>query len=122
MERIRLATPEEVQRIEGEADLTPTSAVFALGTSKGTILGVRRIVNELDPVFLPEGCDSRMKAFFARDMANGLWFQGVTELYFNVAADDAEWQRNVEKFGADRVSPVPEFRYKLVLQKAAPNE
>ena len=121
MERVRLATIEEVEKIKDEADLIPTSSVFALDTTKGPIFGVRRIVNELDPVFLPEGTDRRMKVVFARDMANGLWFQGVTEMYFNVDASDIEWQKNVEGFGAERTSKSPEFRYKLVLQKVVPN-
>lgn len=118
MERVRLATQQEVEGIQNGGDLTPTSTVFALDTAKGTILGVRRICNELDPVFLPDGIDARMKVIFARDMANGLWFQGVTEMYFNVSVEDTEWQRNIEKFGVERISRTPEFRYKLVLQKA----
>ncbi len=115
MKELRAATAAEVDSIKERSDLDPTCLVVALDTPKGPILGVIRRPVELDPVFFPEGLDDRYKPLFARDVANGLLFQGVTHYYFNIPAGDEAWQNAVKKWGAESVSREPEIRFKKVI-------
>jgi hypothetical protein len=113
--QLRAATTAEIESIRDKSDLDPTCQVVALDTPKGAIIGVIRRPVELDPVHFPEGVDDRHKTVFARDVANGLLFMGVTHFYFNVPADDAKWLAVIQNWGAESVSPAPELRFKKVL-------
>lgn len=121
MQEVRPATPEEVKSIESYSDLDETCAVFALDTPQGTILAVRRLAVEIDPLLYPEGLDNRWKVIFARDIAHILMGGGVTKYYFNAPTDDEKWLNVIEKYGAERVSRAPEHRYKKVLIRAKEN-
>jgi hypothetical protein len=117
MDRIRLANEEEVAKIREGADFTPASTALAFdnaATGKPDF-AVLRLNLELDPVFFATDSDRR-KALFIWGIETGLRMQGAAHAYyFNIAADNAAWQKVVETFGAERLSPVPEYRYKRSL-------
>ena len=115
MNRIRLATQDECEVIKNGADLDQTCTVFALDTAKGTGFAVRRLATEIDPLISPEGWDLRARVLFFRDLETAIWAQGIPAYYFNVHADEQDWINTVEKWGAQRTSTAPEFRYKKVL-------
>ena len=115
MNRIRLATTEEVESIKDKSDLDTGDIVFALDTHKGTGLAVRRVCTEIDPMFPAPDWDTRMRAMFTRDLESVLWAQGGTHYYFNIDAEDKDWQLVAETWGASKVSPVPMIRYKRTL-------
>jgi len=110
-ERIRPATPEEIEKIAAKADLTPRSAVWALGES----IAVTRLAAEIDPVFYGEGTPTIRKAWFIWGLENMLKGNGYTEYYFNVPVRDEEYVKIVKGFGAEQTSLEPEFRFKKVL-------
>ena len=112
MDKIRLATQEELASIRSRAEITPQSSVFAFGEGEKADLAVLRLAPELDPVFFAASTDNRRKSFFIWALENGLRMMGsVPHYYFNVAASDEPWQKVVENWGAERISPVPEYRY-----------
>lgn len=77
-----------------------------------------RLVFEIDPMlYAPETTDRR-KVLFAWALENSLRIQGtVPAYYFNVSAEPeaAAWREVVEGFGAEKISPTPEYRYKKLL-------
>jgi len=115
MNRIRLATPEEVDSIKDGSDLDTGDVVFALDTHKGVGKAVRRVCTEIDPMFPPPEWDTKLRAMFVRDLETVLWSQGGTHYYFNIDAEDTDWQHVVETWGASKVSPKPMLRYKRTL-------
>jgi hypothetical protein len=117
MQRVRLATAEEVESIKENSDLDTGDVIFALDTHRGTGLAVRRICTEIDPMFAGPQWDTKLRAMFTRDLETILWSQGGTHYYFNVDAEDKDWQHVVETWGASKVSPVPMLRYKRVLEQ-----
>jgi hypothetical protein len=52
---------------------------------------------------------------FVRDLETVMAAQGVKYYYFNVAADDEQWQSVVKNWGAEQVSIEPELRFKRTL-------
>ena len=119
---IRPATEEEVKRIEKESDLGPGTTVIALDTPAGVALAVKRIAVEIDPVFFPEGLNTRGRALFIRDLETGLIWEGITVYYFNVDATNQGWRDTVEAYGAEQVSKGPEIRYRKSLVDIVDNE
>ena len=115
MNRIRLASVEEVESIKDKSDLDTGDVVFALDTQKGVGLAVRRLCTEIDPMFPGAEWDTRLRAMFTRDLETVLFSQGGTHYYFNVSADDKDWQHVVETWGAEKVSDRPVIRYKRTL-------
>lgn len=111
LDKIRIATEEEVAKIAENSDLTPNSRVLAMGEN----LAVWRIANEIDPVyFAPDGSNSS-KYMFIWGLENILRGSGATEFYFNVPVEDDKYRAIVEHFGATPTSVVPEMRYKIIL-------
>lgn len=110
LDKIRLATSEEIEKISSQSDLTPTSRVLAMGDS----LAVWRIANEIDPVYFNSASNSQ-KYMFIWGIENILRGSGATEFYFNVPLKDTHYQQIVEHFGAVPTSKEPEFRYKITL-------
>lgn len=110
MDKLRLATPEEIKSIEGESDLTASSRVLAYGK----IIAVERIAPEVDPVFY-NGVPTRERYAFLHAVSHFLLGGGANEFYFNIPASDTEYAGILEKLGAVRTSKEPEFRYKLSL-------
>lgn len=119
MNRIRLASVEEVESIKDQSDLDTGDVVFALDTQKGIGLAVRRLCTEIDPMIPAPNWDTKLRAMFTRDLETVLWGQGGTHYYFNVDAEDKDWQHVVKTWGATLVSPKPVLRYKRVINEHA---
>lgn len=117
MDKIRLATPEEVSGIAATSDLGPSTTVWAFeNTASGEPdLAVIRQAVELDPVYY-RGSNTR-KAAFVFGLETAMRMMGVPAYYFNVPAseDMAAYRSIVQKWGAEPTSPTPEIRYKKVL-------
>jgi hypothetical protein len=114
MNRIRLATAEEVESIKSQADLDQGCSVYALTTQNGVGIAVRRMCDEIDPMITP-GWTVRQRSLFIRDIETGLSFQGVHHYYFNVDPQDKEWIDYVKAYGAEQISPEPMLRFKRTL-------
>jgi len=115
MNRIRLATPEEVESIKDKCDLDATCVVLALDTQRGTAFGVQRVATEIDPIIVPDNWDNRARVIFWRDLETVVWSQGAKSYYFNVHEADKSWIEVMKNWGAEQVSTAPEFRFKKVL-------
>jgi hypothetical protein len=115
MNRIRLANVTEIESIKDKADLDQGCVVFALDTHQGTGLAVHRLCHEIDPMVVPDEWNTRLRAMFVRDLETVLAAQGTSHYYFNVLANDTEWQENVKTWGAEQVSVNPELRFKRIL-------
>lgn len=112
LEKVRLATPEEVQSIQEHADLTPRSSVYAFDndkTGKPDLAVVRQTV-EVDPMILAPGSNTTRQAAFGWALENILRAFGATEYYWQVSPLAEEWLKNLEKWGAQIVSKEPELR------------
>lgn len=117
MDKIRLASSQEIEKLAPTADIIPGATVVAFeNADKTPDFAVFRPVFEMDPViFAPETGDRR-KAFFVWSLENALRLQGnVPAYYFNVHASDEKWVKAVESWGATKTSTAPEFRFKKVL-------
>ena len=110
MEKIRLATEEEIKEIANESNLTPMSRVLAMGEMRA----VWRVAHELDPVHFYGAPVPRMNKFIW-GIENLMKGAGVTEYYFNVDAQDAKWIETIEAFGGERLSKQPDYRYRVNL-------
>lgn len=110
MEKIRLATEDEVKEIAPHSNLTPMSKVLALGEMRA----VWKICNELDPVFFNDAPQARMYKFLW-GIENIMKGSGLTEYYFQIPANDEPYQKVVEHMGGERQSKQPEYRYKINL-------
>jgi ActR/RegA family two-component response regulator len=115
LERLRLATEAEVEAIKEGADLDASCQVVALTTQAGTPTAVIRLAVEVDPINLPAEFPDRLKAVFVRDIETHIASKGVTKYYFNIAADDLQWQEIAKTWGAVQVSHSPELRFVKVL-------
>lgn len=112
MDKIQLATPEEVEAIAHKSDLTTASSVVTYG---GKDFAVLRQCWEIDPVFFHPESGSTRKVMFLFGLETALRLQGVKEYYFNVPANDAKYIELLEKMGAAPTSREPELRFKKVL-------
>ena len=111
LEKIRLATPEEIKEIEHNSNLTPTCRVLRLGE----MTAVWRVANEIDPLHL-NGASTQKGFRFIWGIENILKGAGATEYFFNVPADDPTYHRAIEEhFGAERLSKQPDYRYRVNL-------
>ena len=115
MKHLRLATPEEVERIKSESDLDSTCKVLGLDTAMGTALAVIRVAVEVDPAFYPEGFGMKQIAMFTHDIENYLWAQNVGSYYFNVDPANEQWIHSIKTWGSEQISKQPELRFKKVL-------
>lgn len=109
IERITLATPEEVEAIKDKSNLTPSCRVLKMDE----VIGVWRICHELDPLIPNGASNSKLFRFmaFAEHLMKGA---GATEYFFNVPADDPTYHAAIEKhFGAERLSKQPDYRYRV---------
>jgi len=117
MNRIRVATSEEVEKVKDFSDLDLGCVALALDTQRGTGIAIRRICTEVDPMISGQDWTTRDKVLFIRDIETVLSAQGTSHYYFNVLADDAnkEWRENLVHWGAEQVSTAPVLRYKKIL-------
>jgi hypothetical protein len=110
LDRIRLATEEEVEKIKDESNLTPMSRVLAMGD----MLAVWRVANEIDPVHFNEAPAPKMYKFLW-GMENILKGAGVSEYFFNTPADDEKYNHFLKEMGAERLSKQPDYRWRVNL-------
>jgi hypothetical protein len=115
MNRIRLASKEEVDKLRPDSDITPDSVVLALDTQLGTCTAVVRPVIEVDPVTFPADFPDRLKVVFMRDVETYLSAKGVGAYYFNILDTDTQWQEVSKTWGATSLSTGPETRFKKIL-------
>lgn len=113
MDSIKLATPEQIEKIRATSDLGPTSLVYAMGED----LAVVKAVTEIDPVYFDANSNTSRRLLFIWGLENMLRGNGIPAYYFNTLADDANasWRKVVETHGAHQVSTAPEFRFKKEL-------
>lgn len=112
LEKIRAATPEEIEAFNAnnQCNLTSMSRVLAMGEMKA----VWRVAHELDPVDFAGQPYPKMYKFIW-GMENIMRGAGCTEYFFNVPADDPKYQKVIEDFGGQRLSKQPDYRYKVNL-------
>lgn len=113
---IRIATPEEVEAVRHQSDLEMPCSVWAMDNSQDyPDLAVTRTAFELDPVHFGPKTTTVGRARFIYALEERMAGAGIKAYYFNVAASDETWQRTIEDWGAQRVSPGPELRFKKIL-------
>lgn len=111
LDKIRLATPEEVKEVEDFANLTPMCRVLKMGE----MTAVWRVAQEIDPMIM-NGAPLGKQCKFLWGLENLLRGAGVSEYYFNIPADDPTYQKAMEEhFGAQRLSKQPDYRYRVNL-------
>ena len=110
LEKIRLATPEEVEEIRPNSNLTPMCKVLAMGDMKA----VWRIANELDPVHFAGAPVQKMYKFLW-GVENIMRGAGCTEYFFNTPADDPQYHKIIEEMGGERLSKQPDYRWRVNL-------
>jgi hypothetical protein len=110
LEKIRLATPEEVAEIEHNSNLTAMSKVLVMGDMRA----VWRVAHELDPVHFNGAPTTKMYKFLW-GIENIMRGAGCTEYFYNTPADDPAYHRILEELGAQRTSKQPDYRWKVNL-------
>lgn len=110
LEKIRLATSEEIKQIEAESNLTPMCRVLKMGE----ITGVWRVANELDPVIF-NGASHQKVYKFLWGVENLMRGAGCTEYFYNTPADDTNYHLILEQLGAERLSKQPDYRWRVNL-------
>lgn len=105
---IRPATPEEIQAICKNADLTPLARVLAFEKN----LVVIKPTIEVDPIFFDPDSPSHKRALMLWGVEQVLRFQGHDSYYFNISIDNKEFIEDVIKMGCENTSPTPEFRFR----------
>lgn len=114
MDAIKLATPEQIEKIRATADLPTIGAVLAMGED----LAVIKQVTELDPVYFAETSNTSRRLMFIWGIENYLRLTGVDRYYFDVPVDAETWRHNVETHGAEQLSTGAVYHYKKVLISA----
>lgn len=112
MDIVRLATPEEVDKIAATSDLTPTSTVITFG---GKDFAVVRQCWEIDPMHFAPESNTQRRLIFGMNLETMLRMNGVKEVYFNVPIADEKYLKVLETWGASPTSKEPELRLKKVL-------
>lgn len=110
LEKIRLATPEEIAEIEPESNLTLQSRVLAMGEMRA----VWRVAHELDPI-ITNGAPTQKLYKFLWGIENIMRGAGTTEYFFQTPADDPKYHRVVEELGGQRLSKQPDYRWRINL-------
>jgi hypothetical protein len=112
LDTIRVATPEEVEKIAPTSDLSSIVNVVTMG---GKDFAVIRNCIEIDPMkFAPESTTQR-RLIFAMNLETVMRLNGVKEIYFNVPVSDEKYIKVLETWGAEPTSREPELRFKKVL-------
>lgn len=117
LDPIRLATPEEIESIRAEADLTPRSSVYAMENSKTgkSDLAVIRQCMEIDPLVRAEGSSLSRAAAFVWALEAILRSAGSSEYYAQIRDTDTDWKQTLVKWGMQPTSTAPEIRFKKLL-------
>jgi len=115
MNKLRLATEEEIDKIANKSHFTSRYTVFAMDQKGEPDIAVVREAVMLDPVFFSKDGNIYSKARFMEHLEERLAGAGIPEVYYQISAADIHWQRIVEAWGAVKVSGEPEFQYKRSL-------
>lgn len=117
LDKIRLATPEEIAPIAEASDLTPRSVVYAFENKKTGVpdLMVVRQCIEFDPMLMAPESGIQRRVAFTWGLETVARNAGNTEYYFNLRPEDTEWIANVRKWGGEQITPSPELRFKKLL-------
>jgi hypothetical protein len=111
LSKIRLATADEIKKIESFSDLNDGCTVLAFGEGDDIDFAVLRNLIEIDPLVAAKD-NTKRKALFVWAIENMLRFQGVKRYYFNISPADETWKLNVEHWGAQQISKEPELRFR----------
>ena len=113
---LRLATPDEIERIKDYSDLTSVTSVIAYARKdEPSDLAVLRLAPELDPVIFTPETPPQQKRDFIRLVEAHMRCSGGREYYFNASPEDKEWLSVITGWGAQQVSKAPELRFKMYL-------
>lgn len=115
MDKVRMATQEEIKGLADFSNLTPGSVVFAYEKQNGEPdFAIVRPVLELDLAFCKT--NPRRRLWFLANIETALRATGHTEYQFEVDPADTEYQNIIHQHtGAERTSDPQEIRYKKVL-------
>lgn len=117
MDHVRLATEKEIEKIRDNSDLLPGGTrVLALDGPNGPDIAVLRNCWELNPVHYAEGTNDSRRARFLWGLEERMLGAGIDRYYFQIAADSTRYIETVKHWGAEQVSPVPEFRFLKVIE------
>ena len=118
MKHIRLATKDEVDRIRDRADLLPGSTqILALDAEKGSPdVAVIRQCFEINPIIYGEHTNDIRRARFLWALEERLLGAGVDRYYFQLDASNEPYMEVAKNWGAEQVSPHPEFRFLKVIK------
>lgn len=112
MDIVRLATPEEIEKIASTSDLTSASSVVTFG---GKDFAVVRQCTEIDPMYFHPDSNTQRRLIFGMNLETTMRLNGVKEIYFNVPVADEKYIKVLETWGAIPTSREPEIRFKKVL-------
>lgn len=117
MNHIRLATEAEIDSIRDKSDILPGhTQVLALDNKEGGAdLAVVRNCVELNPVVYADGTNDLRRARFLYALEERFLGAGVDRYYFQLDAADAHYIKVAKSWGAQQVSPHPEFRMLKVI-------
>jgi len=118
LKHIRVATPEEIETIREKSDLMPNrTTVFALDADTGTPdLAVVRECFETNPVVYGSATNDHRRARFLWALEERLLGAGIDRYYFQIDSGNEHYCKVAEAWGAERVSPIPEYRYLKVIK------
>lgn len=114
---VRLATPEEVEKIRETSDLTNATSVWVWpNEGKDSDMAVVRNCLEIDPMHFGKDSGHQRKALWGWTLFNMLRSNGVKEIYFNIDAEGMEdFTSILEKMGASRTTAKPQYRFRMNL-------
>lgn len=118
LKHIRLATEDEINTIRDKSDLLPGGTqVLALDNDKGgaDLAVVRRCV-ELNPVIYADETNDLRRARFVYALEERFLGAGIDRYYFQVDVSKTDYINTLKHWGAEQVSPVPEYRFLKVIK------
>lgn len=114
MDKVRMASPEEIKTLSDFANLTPGSVVFAYEKKDGEPdFAIVRPVVELDLAFCKT--NPRRRLWFLANIETAMRATGYTEYQFEVDPADDTYNEVITHLGAERTSDPQEIRYRKVL-------
>jgi hypothetical protein len=108
LSHIRLATEAEIETIKDQSDILPGHTTVL--EHEGSFAVIRNPV-EVNPCIWPKDINDVKKARFIYSLEERLLGAGIDRYYSQIAVEDERWQKVIENWGFQRVSPVAEYRY-----------
>jgi hypothetical protein len=113
LDHVRLATQEEIDQIADKSDILPGKTQVL---AKGNIRAVVRFPVEANPIIWGEGTTDRERIAFVYALEERMLGAGFDRYYCQVDAQDDKWQKVIENWGFQQVSPQPELRYLRIIK------